>query len=414
MRRLPHLFQSARVRMSNLIRICADVSFSISCAFAQQSISCASAQHSVLHAAHLRSTDSQLLRTCVGSFLFYILNAVRLSPPNTLCLCASHHQLVHRIMSQSSNGIDAAVTHTPERTKRLPGTQQKSPHVSSGLSPAKKSTKSLSANDVASPSHLDFNIPQSIQEIQNLEHRSGRFSPLSLSGDVVLANNPDDIHLPEDMPPDALSILDDVAPHCANNVPDPDPSRPRHISLSLSRSIEQHLPTYQLIQNGIMWIPSVRELGSDDPKCLSEEERLAVESASGILRNYCPVWKTFRENSDRQFLKHNREFEYVYTAFCKCKNCDYRIKICRFVGGLLALEKCVIKNGIKIPICHNNDAHSTFFEQNGGSTSLNHAQKEHIVKMYRPSGDNDTFTESMLENPSIPPSLNQVNNQNLF
>ena len=76
--------------------------------------------------------------------------------------------------------------------------------------------------------------------------------------------------------------------------------------------------------------------------------------------------------------KKVKDYEYVTTYYCKGLNrkdkscsCGFEMKIVRVKDGLIALQKCDIIDGARVPIEHNTAAHDQFEStgQRGGKES---------------------------------------------
>ena len=311
-------------------------------------------------------------------------------------------------MSQPRPNLPPTNTSSPERMKRSAGTSVKSPHKSSTLSPVKKSAKQSGNN--GSQTHLspDFHIPSDLTDQNNdlsIVGKLASFSPLSLTDHNPTADEPNERpepstvdECPEPYSVDPLNLLAELPVVNPRGVPSGHSAPVHGLPLSVSHALNKTYSRYVLLPETTVSVPSTYMVPSANPERVSEEERLALEGRDGLFHSLCPVWKTLRE----KFSTCPEEFEYVYSCFCKCKGCPYKLIICRFQGGLVALQKCENVNGVKVPTKHNYDAHFSFTENGskGGVCSLSHAQKEYVVQHYKPSRNNNVFVKDLSANRS--------------
>ena len=194
------------------------------------------------------------------------------------------------------------------------------------------------------------------------------------------------------------------------------------VDLDIRQDVQRQLSSprwknWRIVPSGIVSVHH-SNLNETEPESLSHVEHEAIVGQGGLVSALCPVWKK-RTAQTRQKESPTSSFRRVAEYACLCVNCPYRLQVMRIPGGLVVLEKQQSVNGILSPVSHDQRAHdhipSSSKGSSGGSKStLSHTQKEFIVKHGQLNGNRDLFLDSMIANPNVPCSDQQIESPNKF
>ena len=136
-------------------------------------------------------------------------------------------------------------------------------------------------------------------------------------------------------------------PMLTANIPPP-PRPPLHSlnKTTLCDIISQSKIYGLLSEDGFTAIPSTT-LGNSNPQNDSACEPRTVEGQTGLLSRHCPVW------SIRNWRATQRpSFEVLRMYQCKCKGCNFQMKVVHVEGGIVCLQRCTNVNGVRTPVSH--------------------------------------------------------------
>ena len=200
--------------------------------------------------------------------------------------------------------------------------------------------------------------------------------------------------------------------------------------LKIPAKLSTAFPTFEVMPKCCVFLPSVREMGSDNPQDFASEEDITVTGEGGLLMEHNTIWAKNGDGKKKSKTgkKKNNDYEYVTTYYCKAHNrkdkscsCRFEMKIVGVKNGLMALQRCDIVDGVKVPIQHNTAAHHKFRNSGVYVTSdgtkkagpLSLIQQEFLAKHYT-GGDSDLLLKNVLEHPRVPCSNAQRAHTNEF
>ena len=128
---------------------------------------------------------------------------------------------------------------------------------------------------------------------------------------------------------------------------------------------------------------------------------MAIQGRYGILFENCTIWKT-----EKSWKRTHPSFSRLACYARRCCNCNYKTTLLRLNGGVVALEKVKLIDGVRIPVAHDNAAYKAFLSST--QSSLSHGQKIFMAKECARSGNWDDYVCRLANHHEYPPSDAQL------